>query len=331
MGGLGDSTASNGEVIVESYDSKVLVYHYDPSERFFLYSEEACQNPRDGTPLVPKNATLVAPPVACPEGHIPVFDGETWEIMKDVFWRPQCVEINFDAGREASTWEPKAISHRDFPVYPNVFRLAASPVVVFRLVDNIRYIDAKFQHIVNFHSENLSRMQSSVIDRADGGASLCAKPTALGMYKLESEALIFQMRHCLDTLCRLTELLVDADKVNEERSFRCDFVGTLFSNKKNGQVANIIRGLGGNFEGDTTDFLRISNDLFNTMKHSHINAETQTVFSTDCPSIVALQLFNGKDKHEVTYHNHNAYHLMMGFHDSIDRILVNQKTFLAAQ
>ncbi len=278
--------------------------------------------------MVPAHATLVAPPpMPWPDGQTPVFNGETWNLQIDNFWRPKSKEVNYDAGRPLTTWQPKAISFRDFPTYPDLHRLTASILVVNRLVDNTRFIDATFQRLVNLHSL-LRSGASAIFDDTVGGTTLCGKPTPFGMYKFESEALVFQMRHCLDTLCRLTELLVDADQVNKAKSFRCENVGSLFYSQKKSRVANIVRGLGQEFEADDTDFLRISNNLFNAMKHTHMNAETQSLHGEETPTIVAYHAPSGEHRDLITYHNHNAHHLMMGFHDTIDRILRNQRIFL---
>lgn len=309
-------------------DPNILIYHYDKTEKFYLGCDVAHLNPRAGKPMVPADATLVAPPpTPWPDGHIPVFNGKTWDFKADNFWRPRYQEINYDAGRVMATWQPKAISRTDFPPYPDLIRLTASTIVVMRLVDNIRFIDMTFQRLVDLHS-SFSTGASSPIEDMAGGSSLRARPTLFGRYKFESEALVFQIRHCLDTLCRLTELLVDSDRVNEAKCFRCDNVGSLFGSQKKSLVANLIRGLGGEFEADSTDFLQISNNLWNAMKHTHMNAETQSLYCAESPTIVAYHAPDGEHGDLIAYHNHNAYHLMMGFHDTIDRVLHNQRIFL---
>ena len=318
---------------MENYDLEVLVYHFDKIDKFFIGSDKADLDPLEGKPMVPASATLVAPPAQWSEGDIPIFNGTFWEVCKDNFWRPDHKEINFDAGREMSTWQPKAISISDFPNYPSCIRLTNSQIVVCRLVDNIRYVDAKFQKIIEQHANSWKKI--GILDDADGGANLRAQPTPFGIYKFECEALVFHIRHCLDTLCRLTELLVDANKVNEKKKFSYDCVGHILNDKaKKNQIVNIILGSDPMFEADKTEFLDISNKLFNAMKHSHMNAETMILYSTDCPTISAFDgpKFDGPKKygsrHVIAYHNHNSYHLMMGFHDTIDRIINNQKVFL---
>ncbi|TNE65327.1 MAG: hypothetical protein EP336_12955 [Rhodobacteraceae bacterium] len=311
---------------MSDHDAAIWLYHFDRTENFYLGKTKAEIDPRSGTPMMPQASTLVAPPSEWSKGCIPVFNGSAWEIHKDEFWRPREKEVNYDAGRKAETYKPKVIALNDFPDYPSLHHLANSCLVVMRLVDNVRFVDAKFQQLLRMDFSPVE----NIIDDAAGGVTLCAKPTSFGTYKFESEALVFQMRHCLDTLCRLTELLCDAERVNREKRFRCDSVGALFGTQKNSQAANIVRGLSRSYESDQTDFLKISNDLFNAIKHTHMNAEAQRLFGADVPTIVAYGNPTGRQRDIIPCHNHNVYHLMMGFHDTIDRILSNQRVFLTS-
>jgi hypothetical protein len=90
-------------------------------------------------------------------------------------------------------------------------------------------------------------------------------------------------------------------------------------------------GLSSEFDSDKTEFLLTTNNLFNAMKHTHMNVETQVTFGADYPTIVAYRTLGQVTEDNVVYHNHNAYHLMMGFHDAVDRIVGNQWIFLKAK
>ncbi|MEQ8658317.1 MAG: hypothetical protein RIC24_13530 [Hyphomicrobiales bacterium] len=296
------------------------IHNYDRDEHFYLSTEEANRDPLGGGILVPAHATTVAPPKKWPKGKVPVFNGERWEISDDNFWRPRTEEVNYDAGRPMSSYTPLFISHHDFPIYPSVRRLASSYLVVDRIVECIRYIDAKFAEIVEMH--RVIKEQSRMIPDHSG-------PTVLSAYKFECEALVFQMRHCLDALCRLTELLCCADQIDRDKAFRCESVGSILRMEKNNPMRQIVIGIDETYVADQTNFLKISNQLFNAMKHIHMNAETQILVGVDVPTIVAYRGPLGAKRNLVQYHNHNAYHLMMGFHDSVRRIIENQKTYIA--
>jgi hypothetical protein len=209
--------------------------------------------------------------------------------------------------------------------------LAASPLIVMRLVQSVKHIDALFHKILSLHSSIRSGDLIPFDDFSGDDSKFCGGPTLLHSYKFESEALVFHIRHCLDTLCRLTELLTDGDRVNENKQFRCDSIGVLFGTQKSSQVANIVRGLSSDLEGDETEYLSISNDLFNAMKHTHMNSETQNLFCLEIPFVTAFHAPDGEHGNQISYHNHNAYHLMMGFHDTIDRIIRNQLAYLATK
>lgn len=310
-------------------NTDVLVYHFDKTEMFLLGKDKARLDPKTQCPLVPANATLVPPPNEWHDDCIPVFNGKSWTIEKDIFWRPRSIEINYDAGRPSTTWAPKVISLAQFHTYPNLERLTNSNHVVLRIIDSIRYIDKKFLDIIQIF-KSLKVQDLSIIDDVKWDVNLRAKPTIYGVYKFECESLIFQIRHCLDAFVRLTELLVDANRVNQKKCFQCDNVGSLFQKNepKTGRVSNIVLGLSVELEGDDTNFLSITNRLFNAMKHTHMNAETQILHGVEYPTITACWVRDGRHDDTIEFHNHNAYQLMIGFHDTIDRILGNQYFFI---
>ena len=308
---------------------KVWVYNYDPTERFYLGKERATPNPATGTPLIPANATLIPPPARWRPDYIPVFKENKWEVVRDNFWRPKFEEINFDAGRELSTYNPLAIYINDFPLFPSFDRLTNSLLVTSRLVNQVRFIDLKFMQIIQMH-KNIPIGEIS--DDARGGTTLIAKPPTRDIYKFECETLVFQMRQCLDTLCRLTELLVHPDRVNRDKRFKFDSVGRLFRktekwDSKDSLIRDIVIGAVGLHTVDSSNFLKISNDLFNAIKHTHMLPEAHILHCEEFPSITAFSAPRGSHDKIIHFHNHNAYHLVMGFQDTVKRIAKDQYLF----
>jgi hypothetical protein len=58
-------------------------YHYDPEYKYFLCELDAHPSPRvPGEYLISANATTLEPPEA-PDGFICVFDGTSWNVIKD--------------------------------------------------------------------------------------------------------------------------------------------------------------------------------------------------------------------------------------------------------
>lgn len=66
----------------------MLIYYYDENTNEYLYSETADSDPEESKiqnkfiPLVPKFATLIAPPDVS-DNQIPVFNGTEWDIKAD--------------------------------------------------------------------------------------------------------------------------------------------------------------------------------------------------------------------------------------------------------
>ena len=96
-------------------------------------------------------------------------------------------------------------------------------------------------------------------------------------------------------------------------------------------VYRIILGDNGCFRSDPTDFPNIMNDLFNSMKHCLLHEESQNLFFPDptTPSIVSFYVKYNRLADEPTYHNHNAFHVMMGFQDTVARIRINLNRFFS--
>ena len=75
--------------------------------------------------------------------------------------------------------------------------------------------------------------------------------------------------------------------------------------------------------GEPTGFLAIINDLFNAIKHHWPHEESNNLFCFEQPTITSFYARHNNTADDVTYHNHSAYHLMMGFQDMIRRFAVN--------
>lgn len=76
---------------------------------------------------------------------------------------------------------------------------------------------------------------------------------------------------------------------------------------------------------ETTGFIATINSLFNSFKHCLMHEESCMPMGADTPIIVSYHAKNNNHNNEIVYHNHNAFHIMMGFQDNVMRIIRNQK------
>lgn len=243
-------------------------------------------------------------------------------------WNPEIVEVNYDAGRSMSTYAPFDLNMNDFPETSNVIGLCNLRLVAMRIVQTVRLINKKFDCCIKVHKEILQGKANTILD-SPHSVDLVKSPSAIHECKIECESIVFQMRRVLDSLVQLTSFLVDPDRINEDKEVRFDSVGRVIHlGKKAGEVGKIV--LGDSFyHEDLTGFIEISNDLFNGFKHSLVNDETFNLVGEEWMTIVGYSVKQSNYNNIVQYHNHNSYHIMMGFEDCVRRILINQKMFLS--
>lgn len=318
-----------------SVNGETLVYHYEARERFFLGVERADLCPRTGTPLLPAYATFVPPPIlATQEEEIAQFDENLnqWRIVRNNFWRPVYEEVNYDAGRVMATYQPLGLSafSGDFPSYPSIPQICNSSLVVTSICQRLRLIQEKFNAACFLHKAIVSGSLPLIpLDAPDAGNLACL-PTHIYRYKLEIESIVYLMRRVLDCLAQLTYLITDADKFERTKRIAHNEIGRALDISTQGtDFSKIIVGGSERYENDATGFLKIINELFNSFKHCLMHDESYMLIGEENPTIVTYHAKHNDHSSMIVFHNHSAHHIMMGFQDTVLRILRNQKVFLS--
>ena len=309
----------------------VEIYHYEPKYHFFLYSEAfEDQRPHIG---LPAHSTDVRPPFGkVTDGMIPVFNGVEWDIMPDTFWRPKIKELNYDAGRQAKSYKPISLSiyGQIFPSYPSMPMLCNTHLVTQAICQRTRLIHEKFNLVVELHKQVQSTDFSGTPVDMPNHEAFATSPTALYRYKLEIETITYLMRRVLDSLVQLSYLLTNYADFESTKAIACNEIGPFLNPKTaSTDLEKIIIGDGIDYSKDPTNFLRTINDLFNSFKHCFMHDESYHLICPETPTATSFQAKNNQHINEIFYHNHNAYHLMMGFQDNVMRILENQKIYNA--
>ncbi len=294
----------------------MIIYHFQAHYKFYLRKEEFV--PPRGVVGLPLHSTDIPPPLEqCQNNEIPIFENESWKIVEDDFWRPISTELNYDAGRAASSYKPKLLNslQGEFPGYPSMPMLCNSVLVVMAICEKNNLIHEKFNSLLIQHKNILGSKQ---------GVSL----HVLYTLKLESEFMVFLMKRVLDSLVQLTYLLTSFDDFLKTKTIKFSEIGK-FTTLKNPRldIEKIIVGNNSDYHSDPTRFLCVINDLFNSYKHSLIHDESYTMISRDVPTLVSYQAKRNDHRNEIIYHNHNACHIIMGYQDTIERILINQHKY----
>ncbi|MDR9849717.1 hypothetical protein [Herbaspirillum huttiense] len=309
----------------------IEIYHYEGTYKFF-YRSEVVEDRRPDSGF-PAHSTDIRPPFEdLRQGEIPVFNGIGWDIVIDNFWRPKHRDENYDAGRPSGTYRPLGLSMigGHFPPYPSMPMLCNSALVVTSICQRLRYIHAKFDTAIDFHRQALELFPSIPLDIPHDPLSLASQPTHTYMYKLEIESLVYTMRKVLDSLLQLSYLLTNYADFEATKEIPVNEIGhILMENSRYSDLKKIF--IGAEDEGyaaDKTGFLRIINDVFNSFKHCLMHDESYSLVTLDVPFLTSYQAKHNKHQNEIVRHHHNLYHVMMGFQDTVLRILKNQANYL---
>lgn len=309
------------------------VHHFDSYYKFYLSSEERNdideENAKKGYGI-PADSTVKKPPLEqCKDDEIPVFENQEWRIVKNDFWRPSVEEVNYDAGRKMATFQFVEPNMYDFMSFPRMPQLCNTALVGMRIHQSLIIINKKFAQCVEMHRVILQGGGNNTAFSPQKGATNFS-PSIVYEFKTELESIIFIMRRVLDSLVQLTDLMVNFSLFEKTKTLGHESIGSVLSPKaKDTVVKGIIVG-NETFEKDTTNFLEISNNLFNGFKHTLMHDESFNQIGVEYPTFVGFLVRYADHKKTIQYHNHNAYHLMMGFQDCIARILRNQNSYRAA-
>lgn len=308
---------------------KVQIYHYEPHNKFFIGTQEIDDRrpnislPAFSTDIKPSLELLV-------EGQIPIFNGSSWDLVEDVFWRPKWIECNYDAGRKTDTYTPLHLSmySKHFASYPSIPMLCNTFLVTQAICQRVRLVHDKFNSLLILHKSIISGALPQVPVESPKFEEFYSSPSELYRYKLDSEAMVYLMRRVLDSLVQLTYLLTNYEDFERTKSMPISELGKVI--KETPPVTNlekIIIGDGIEYERDETGFLAIINSVFNSFKHCFIHDETYHIIGATIPTIVSYQAKHNKYDGDIIFHNHNAIHIMMGFQDTLIRILKNQRKY----
>ena len=306
------------------------LHHYEQFYKFYLYSDELSSvNIEDAINGIgiPSGSTTLNPPLnECMNNEIPIFENFKWKIVKNDFWIPKIDEINYDAGRSIKTFEFIEPNMHDFMNFPSMPQLCNTNLVGIRISQSLIIINKKFSQCIEMHKMILEGNGNNCT-YSPNKDSMTFSPSIIHEFKTEIESIVFIMRRVLDSLVQLTDLMVNFTDYEKSKILRYESIGSLLSvQAKESEVKSIILG-DKRYKKDHTQFLLISNNLFNGYKHSLMNDESFTRIGESVPTFIGFLVKYANHKKIIQYHNHNAFHFMMGFQDCILRILKNQDIY----
>ncbi len=312
-----------------------LVYKYEPHTGLFLKVEVIPFRGVDWE--IPGDCTELEPPLLlCQDGYVPVFRDGRWLIVEDNIWRPKPkVERNYDAGRNSITYTPIVLHDcsKTFPNYPSLPMICNSFLIVMEVCQKVNVVQRKYKELVNYYEciikNNVRELNQYPLDGQPPVINgYEERENNLYKYHFLCEEFVSHMRTTIDRLIQLSYILTDFNDYIFTKTIKVSQIGTLGNNTKpQTDFEKVVIGDGVDYEQDQTGFLSCINDLSNSFKHSIMHAEVYSTRGKDIPIVVSLQAKQNDHKKEIVYHNHNACHLVMGFQDTVTRIIRNHRKY----
>lgn len=273
------------------------------------------------------------------------------------------IEWNFDAGRPMSTYRPRSLYPLgiDIPSYPSIQDYLASKNLSVALNQKIRMIQGKLQQTALLQAKIISNPEAinyppvfNIGHAAEGRQSdIAVTPSLIYEYNFEVEGMVYLMRRVIDSLVQVSSVIVGWERFKKTLKIEIDSIGSLLYKKQQGnlsshlkQLLSIVCGDGVTYKVDGLGklhqtkkqitctiiedaFLTVINDLFNSFKHSLMHDESLSPQLSSHPTARSYQAEHNDHRSTIIVHDHNIFHLVMGFQDTVLRIFENQKTFMA--
>lgn len=167
---------------------KTIVYHFDPTEKFYLSADEADVCQITGQPLVPGSATLQTPPLFDVKNElIAVFvsEAEGWTVAANNFWRPSIVRYQPVLGNPI-TGNFSIIQYPEYKLlkYPGIPRVMAPMTFGMALSGRLAYMQKRLEEVTYLYRKHAK----SVV------------PNNLVYEKIATEELVLQMKRVVDEI-----------------------------------------------------------------------------------------------------------------------------------
>ncbi|MGS4944139.1 hypothetical protein ACVDG3_01555 [Meridianimarinicoccus sp. RP-17] len=251
-------------------------------------------------------------------------------------------EINYDAGRPSHTLEMIDLGHCDYP-----FKGKMSLDQIFRF----RAVHKKFLSLLRLH-EALSEKESIMLGfcspwQRNFPIEESVKDVTYSTYSLHdyhflAESFVFDIRRFFETHLHLMQIIIHRGKKSNSESFPDaidpDDLGALIRNRESRELQKTLSLCffdDQDTEDRTLDYLGLINCLGNAMRHHALFSDAFNLLGHGTPTLVGYEFNNKKNNSKIRpgarFHNHNIFHLMMGFQDTSQKIIARSKRQLHPQ
>jgi len=255
-----------------------LVYHFDPTDKFYLRADEADVCQITGQPLVPGSATLQAPPAFDIEDEkiaVYVSEEQGWTIAANNFWRPTIVRCKPVLGNSMIG----NLSVIQYPYdkllkYPGIPRVMNSMTFGMALSGRLFYMQKRLEEILR-HCQKRAYWVS---------------PHELAYEKIATEDLVFQMKRVVDEIFMNEWICLEGmgQKFAEEHIIRVLGVNEIDKVPAGPTKTHLI-----NMREEDPEFFKVLTDLRNSFAHHFPVAEVYNLIGLDHLTVNTLYVKKG--------------------------------------
>lgn len=257
---------------------KTFVYHFDPTDKFYLGADEADVCQVTGQPLVPGSATLQAPPSFDVKNElIAVFISEEqgWTIAANNFWRPAIVRDQPVLGNPM-TGKFSVIQYPAYKLlkYPGIPRVIAPMIVGMAISGRLAYMQKRLEEIIHLYQERVQSVLSY----------------DLVYEKIATEDLVLQMKRVVDEIFMNEWIRLEGagQKFAEDHVIRVRGVNEIDSAPAGQTRTHLI-----NMREEDPMFFTALTDLRNSFAHHLPVAEAYNLIGVDHLTVNTLFVKNG--------------------------------------
>ena len=258
---------------------------------------------------------------------------EEIDVFKDSSSRPNITEWSYFPGRTNSTYKPIVLSTigGDLPHFKPLPNIGGGDAFLFSLCNKIRYAQDKYEQLIRKYAEfmNNSLIGAPIDGSKENLEHYCCKASLLFEYHFLAEELVALIRSVIDTLIQFTYILTNYDDYEKNETIVQDCIGKVLKCKGEPETdfERILVGNGTLYIVDKYNYFEKINNLSNALKHSYCNMNTYSQIGEEEPTIMGYYTTRNNHKKEIIINNYSAAQIMIGFQDTILRILRNQKAY----
>jgi len=225
------------------------------------------------------------------------------------------VEVNYDSGRPRETYKSLLVYHHGpnaghMPQFPTAEGLVNGALIGLLAMQYVFRAERHFSNAEHWHGKAYSET---------------FVPGAFERLKEELELSVYCMRKAIDHLIQGACLKFEFTTIISSGNLPIDSLGKLIWCKDNAPERHpqVIEAFFGVLKTptDPTNFLPTLNIISNSYKHGFFLPEAQAYGSPNAPNIVLFDKEKNDLRRPPIVHNHDACHLVMGFQDTINRLL----------